>query len=65
MKQAPNMWSIPDLLEHIKSGPRVSSDGEKWLPARPLGFYSFGSRLGIAWYVFTGRADALVWPEQP
>jgi hypothetical protein len=34
----------------------------KWVPARPLGFPSFGYRIKAAWLVFTGRADALIWP---
>jgi|GEM_PF-5438269 len=37
--------------------------GDKWVPARPLGFQSFGSRVKLAWMVFTGKADALIWPE--
>jgi hypothetical protein len=32
------------------------------MPARPLGYYSLRSRIRLAWMVFTGKADALVWP---
>jgi hypothetical protein len=35
----------------------------RWVPARPLGFQSFFSRVRCTWLVFTGKADALVWPE--
>ena len=35
----------------------------KWVPARPLGYQSFFNRVRCAWLVFTGKADALVWPE--
>lgn len=35
-------------------------DGE-WVPARPLGGMV---RFKAAWLVFTGRADALIWPGQ-
>lgn len=35
----------------------------KYVPARPLGFPSIISRFKCAWMVFTGRADALIWPE--
>jgi hypothetical protein len=38
------------------------SVGNKWVPARPLGFYSVITRFKMAWLVFTGKADALVWP---
>jgi len=36
----------------------------KYVPARSLGFPSFFSRVRIAWNVFTGRYDALVWEQQ-
>lgn len=40
-----------------------------WQPARPTPFYYglFGSvinRIKLAWLVFSGRADALVWVNQ-
>lgn len=35
-----------------------------WAPARPEPFYRKWGRLKAAWLVFTGRADALVWPGQ-
>ena len=34
-----------------------------WVPARPIGLQSFRSRLRCTWMVFSGKADALVWPE--
>ncbi|MBN22697.1 MAG: hypothetical protein CL678_15540 [Bdellovibrionaceae bacterium] len=37
-------------------------DGEGWVPARPLGYPSLRNRIRIAWMVFTGKADAIVWP---
>ncbi|HWL04531.1 MAG TPA: hypothetical protein VNQ99_06280 [Xanthobacteraceae bacterium] len=37
--------------------------GDGWYPARPEGFSSFLYRVRAAWLVFTGRADALVWPK--
>jgi len=35
----------------------------KWVPARPLPLYSILHRLKATWLVFTGKCDALVWPE--
>ena len=35
----------------------------KWVPVRPEGYYSIANRIKCAWMVFTGKADALVWPE--
>lgn len=36
----------------------------RYVPARPLPFYGRFWRFKAAWLVFTGRADALVWPGQ-
>ena len=35
----------------------------RYVPARPEPFYSLTQRWRAAWLVFTGRADALIWPE--
>ena len=51
---------------------RLIKDGDQchtelnggWVPARALGFASVRSRVRCAWMVFTGKADALVWPGQ-
>lgn len=36
----------------------------RWHPARPLPYHSPFQRIKAAWLVFTGKADALRWPEQ-
>lgn len=36
----------------------------RWVPARPHGFSSIWYRIKAAWLVWTGRADALIWPGQ-
>lgn len=51
--------SLRDISESVSS----SRDGKRYFPARPMGFPSLGSRLRCAWMVFTGRADAFVWPD--
>lgn len=33
----------------------------KWVPARPMPFISLARRFKLAWWVFTGKADALTW----
>lgn len=35
-----------------------------WVPARAIGFCSIWSSMRLAWGVFRGRYDALVWPGQ-
>lgn len=38
--------------------------GGDYEPARPHGLYSLRNRIRLAWMVFTGEADALLWPFQ-
>jgi len=38
--------------------------GGRWVPARPLPYYSWIQRWRAAWLVFTGKADALRWLGQ-
>jgi len=47
----------PDTMREISPS--------RWVPARPMGFDSWGTRFKLAWMVFTGKADALTWPGQP
>lgn len=41
----------------------LTPDG-KWKPCRPVSAPTFRERVKLAWHVFTGRYDALVWPGQ-
>ena len=61
MKQAPSVWTISALTQHLKKGPQVGIGGS-WYPARPLGLFSVKARILLAWEVFTGEADVLRWP---
>lgn len=59
--RSPNLFAVQSLV-------RMASENQKqingkWIPARPLGFSGFRYRLKCAWLVFTGRADAVRWPE--
>lgn len=63
LNQAPYKWTIDSLIAAMKYGPHTEINGQ-WQPARPYGYFSLRSRLRLAWLVFTGRADALVWPSQ-
>lgn len=64
LNQAPYRWTIRHLLDTARKGPHARMPDGQWEPARPFGFFSFPSRLSLAWAVFTGRADALFWPDQ-
>ena len=61
MKKAPSLLRLADLVHDYRCQVETE-DGGIWVPARPLGFYSIWSRLKLSWMVFTGKADALLWP---
>lgn len=49
----------------IKEGANCQTElNGGWAPARGEGFASLRHRIRAAWMVFTGKADALVWPGQ-
>ena len=36
----------------------------RWVPTRALGWGGIVNRIKATWLVWTGRADALIWPGQ-
>ncbi len=58
----PSVWKLEDLLKSIHEV-SMSRDGKTWVPARPQIVMGIPARFRAAWLVFTGRADAVVWPE--
>lgn len=61
MTRFPSVWRLDALFKHA-SEVSACIDG-RYVPARTTGFPSIGNRIHCAWLVFTGRADALIWPE--
>lgn len=61
MTKYPQIFTVEDV-QKIRSTVAVKINGN-YVPARPLGFQSVFARFKCAWLVFTGRADALIWPE--
>lgn len=62
----PNIWNIHDLLTTGCEAEWTLPDGRKWWgPARAYGQNQIRlmGRWKAAWLVFTGRADALTWPQ--
>ena len=57
----PSLLTVPAVRETCEHT-HTEIDGQ-WVPARPLGFYSLWHRIRCAWLVFTGKADALKWPQ--
>lgn len=41
---------------------QAAAPGGPYVPARALGFASWRERIKATWLVWTGRADALIWP---
>lgn len=62
--KAPNIWKLKDIHNIFTSDTKTEVEiNGNWYPARPIGLFSLKSRLGAAWLVFKGEADALVWPQ--
>ena len=61
--RCPNVIDAYEMAEGAYSSTTTPVDGE-WVIARPFGLASVGRRFRVAWMVFTGQADALVWPGQ-
>ena len=61
MKKTPSILQLSDVAQSINHT-SVFLAGNKWVPARSLGLSSFRYRCRAAWLVFTGKADALIWP---
>ena len=62
MRKAPNVYPLARLLNDTANPECQVEIGGRWLPARPEGYFSLQSRVRAAWLVFTGRADAVIWP---
>jgi len=60
--QTPQVVSVDNLLNSSRNA--VEIKGKGWCEARPLSINSFKMRCILAYKVFTGQADALVWSGQ-
>lgn len=58
----PGIWKLNDLFKSCNEV-STSRDGKTWVPARPQIASGIPARFKAAWLVFTGKADAVVWPE--
>jgi hypothetical protein len=62
--QYPNIIRMsPQWFKSLNEVQAGLPDGS-YVPSRPLGWASWLQRWRAAWLVFTGRADALLWPGQ-
>lgn len=58
----PNLWQLESLVKRAADNSTVISGC--WRPCRPYGRPGLAWRLRCAWLVFTGRADAVIWPGE-
>jgi hypothetical protein len=62
MRHTPGVFTIQSLLSSANEVSVSLPGSNEWVPARPTVAIGFRSRCRAAWLVFTGRADAVVWP---
>jgi hypothetical protein len=62
-KNAPSLYTLEELVEH-GTNPETETEhpSGEWIPARYMGMYGLRNRLRLAVLVFTGKADAVIWP---
>jgi len=62
MKNCPDIYSLEWLVKGNSCQAEING---KWVPARPVGLMGLNllERFKVAWEVFVGNADAVVWPE--
>jgi hypothetical protein len=59
--------TIRNVVDVVRDAQRIQCglrDG-RYVPARSEGSSIVNSRVKAAWLVFTGKADALIYPGQP
>lgn len=61
MKKTPHIWKLQHLIDVTQSVSMLVK--EEWVPVRPITISDIRTRMKAAWLVFTGKADAVVWPE--
>lgn len=63
MSRYPNICHVESVVRNAAEVQAGLPDG-RYVPARPFGWQSWTMRWKAAWLVFTGKADALLWPGQ-
>lgn len=61
--QSPTIYTLKRLMDTVHGPMQMINKEGKAVPCRPIGFHSIQRRLTAAWLVFSGKADAFVWPE--
>jgi hypothetical protein len=61
--KAPSKYTLYEAYRLAREANPAAQVNQRWVPARPEGYSSWVSRLKLAWMVFTGKGDVLIWPE--
>ena len=61
-RKYPNIVKLESVQFVGKTEVTLTKVGDHWVPKRWEGYASLRNRFKCAWMVFTGKADALVWP---
>ncbi len=61
--QGTMVWRLGDLIASARETTMRPTNGSGYVPCRPLGHTGWKYRLKAAWKVFTGKADAVIWPH--
>lgn len=62
-ERSPHLYTLRTLNSEQVLNSRVKIGENKWVPLRPIFHKPFWQRVKIAWMVFKGEADAVLWPE--
>jgi len=60
MRNGTNIWFLNELMKAANEN--AAQIAGTYVPARPYGWTSLRWRFKAAWLVFTGKADAVIWP---
>jgi hypothetical protein len=67
MKRYPRVIDIEEAMRQARENMtliRTQGGRDRWVPCRAYTITSLRERIRMAWMVFTGKADALIYPDQ-
>lgn len=61
MMKYPGIYTV-DGVTRSHATNKIQING-RWVASRPVGLPLIKERIRATWLVFTGKADAIIWPE--
>lgn len=58
------IWKVDDLVECAQNNSTWHAKLNRYVPARPHGWWDLRSKIKAAWLVWTGKADVVIWEGQ-